>query len=108
VDERIVLDDAAVVGIVDKLVKQRKDSITAFEQGGRCWPSAARARAPRAFSWRRRPCRQAGPGLTPSRQAADFSGHSVTVPYSPRHRGRIGAPGIEETRRWLHCSSCRA
>ena len=35
VDERIVLDDAAVVAIVDKLVKQRKDSITAFEQGGR-------------------------------------------------------------------------
>lgn len=35
VDERIVLDDAAVVGIVDKLIKQRKDSIVAFEQGGR-------------------------------------------------------------------------
>jgi uncharacterized protein len=35
VDERIVLDDAAVIGLVDKLVKQRKDSITAFEQGGR-------------------------------------------------------------------------
>jgi uncharacterized protein len=35
VDERIVLDDAAVVAIVDKLVKQRKDSIAAFEQGGR-------------------------------------------------------------------------
>ncbi|MBC7941855.1 MAG: GatB/YqeY domain-containing protein [Chitinophagaceae bacterium] len=35
VDERIVLDDAAVVGIVDKLVKQRKDSVTAFTQGGR-------------------------------------------------------------------------
>ena len=35
VDERIVLDDAAVVAIVDQLVKQRKDSITAFEQGGR-------------------------------------------------------------------------
>ncbi len=35
VDERIVLDDAAVVAIVDKLVKQRKDSISAFEQGGR-------------------------------------------------------------------------
>jgi len=27
VDERIVLDDAAVIAIVDKLVKQRKDSI---------------------------------------------------------------------------------
>jgi uncharacterized protein YqeY len=35
VDERIELDDAAVVGLVDKLIKQRKDSITAFEQGNR-------------------------------------------------------------------------
>jgi uncharacterized protein len=35
VDERITLDDAAVVALVDKLIKQRKDSIAAFEQGNR-------------------------------------------------------------------------
>jgi hypothetical protein len=35
VDERIVLDDTQLVGIVDKLIKQRKDSVTAFTQGGR-------------------------------------------------------------------------
>jgi hypothetical protein len=35
VDERIVLDDAAVIAIVDKLVKQRKDSIAQFTTGGR-------------------------------------------------------------------------
>ena len=35
VDERIVLDDPAVIGIVDKLIKQRKDSIAAFTQAGR-------------------------------------------------------------------------
>jgi uncharacterized protein len=35
VDERVVLDDAAVIGIVDKLIKQRKDSITQFGAAGR-------------------------------------------------------------------------
>jgi hypothetical protein len=35
VDERIMLDDAAVIGIIDKLVKQRKDSITAFTSAAR-------------------------------------------------------------------------
>ena len=35
VDERIVLDDASVVAIIDKLIKQRKDSITQFGAAGR-------------------------------------------------------------------------
>lgn len=35
VDERIVVDDAALVAIVDKLIKQRKDSIGQFAAAGR-------------------------------------------------------------------------
>ncbi len=35
IDERIVLDDAQTVGIVDKLIKQRRDSISAFAQAQR-------------------------------------------------------------------------
>ena len=35
VDERVVLDDAMVVAIVDKLIKQRKDSIDAFTKADR-------------------------------------------------------------------------
>ncbi|MBY0468495.1 MAG: GatB/YqeY domain-containing protein [Burkholderiaceae bacterium] len=35
VDERIVLDDAAIVAIIDKLIKQRKDSIAQFSSAGR-------------------------------------------------------------------------
>jgi uncharacterized protein len=35
VDERITLDDTQVISVLDKLVKQRKDSITAFAQAGR-------------------------------------------------------------------------
>jgi len=35
VDERVELDDAMVVAIVDKLIKQRKDSIEAFTKADR-------------------------------------------------------------------------
>ena len=35
VDERITLDDVAVVAIIDKLIKQRKESITQFAAAGR-------------------------------------------------------------------------
>jgi uncharacterized protein YqeY len=35
VDERIVLSDADVIAIIDKLIKQRKDSISPFAAAGR-------------------------------------------------------------------------
>jgi uncharacterized protein YqeY len=35
VDERITLDDAAVIAIIDKLIKQRKDSISQFQAAQR-------------------------------------------------------------------------
>lgn len=35
VDERIELDDARVLAVLEKLIKQRRESISAFEQGGR-------------------------------------------------------------------------
>jgi len=35
VDERVVLDDVAMVAIVDKLIKQRKDSVAAYVQAQR-------------------------------------------------------------------------
>ena len=35
VDERITLDDAGVISVVEKMLKQRKDSIAQFEKGAR-------------------------------------------------------------------------
>lgn len=35
VDERVVMDDAAVVAVLEKLTKQRKDSVTQYEAAGR-------------------------------------------------------------------------
>ena len=35
VDERVVVDDAGVLAIVEKLIKQRKDSIEQFAKAGR-------------------------------------------------------------------------
>ena len=35
VDERIALDDAQVMAVLEKMIKQRKESIVAFEKGGR-------------------------------------------------------------------------
>ena len=35
VDERIALDDGQVLAVLEKMVKQRKESITQFESGGR-------------------------------------------------------------------------
>jgi uncharacterized protein YqeY len=35
VDERIEMDDAAVISVLEKMVKQRKDSISQYSQAGR-------------------------------------------------------------------------
>jgi uncharacterized protein YqeY len=35
VDERIELDDAAVLAVIEKMLKQRRESITQFEKGAR-------------------------------------------------------------------------
>jgi hypothetical protein len=35
VDERIVLDDAQVLSVLEKMIKQRKESITQFQAGNR-------------------------------------------------------------------------
>jgi uncharacterized protein YqeY len=35
VDERIQLDDTQVLAVLDKMIKQRRESITQFEAGGR-------------------------------------------------------------------------
>jgi uncharacterized protein YqeY len=35
VDERVTLDDAGVISVVEKMIKQRKDSISQFEKAAR-------------------------------------------------------------------------
>lgn len=35
VDERIELDDAAVLGVIEKMIKQRRESVEQFRAGGR-------------------------------------------------------------------------
>jgi uncharacterized protein YqeY len=35
VDDRKALTDADVVAVIDKMIKQRRDAVTQFEQGGR-------------------------------------------------------------------------
>jgi uncharacterized protein YqeY len=35
VDERITLDDAQVTSVLEKMIKQRRESVVAFEKGGR-------------------------------------------------------------------------
>src|SRR5579862_7211473 len=35
IDERITLDDAQVLAVLDKMVKQRRESVAQFESGGR-------------------------------------------------------------------------
>jgi len=41
VDDRVELADADIVAIIDKMIKQRRESITQFEAGGRAELAAA-------------------------------------------------------------------
>ena len=41
VDERVELSDAEIVGIIDRMIKQRRESIAAFDAGARPELSAA-------------------------------------------------------------------
>jgi uncharacterized protein len=43
VDERVELTDADIVGIIEKMIKQRRESISQFEAGGRAELAAAEA-----------------------------------------------------------------
>ena len=56
VDERITLDDTQVLVVLEKMVKQRKESIAQFEQGGREGPSQTRSAG--RSSCCRRTCRR--------------------------------------------------
>ncbi len=35
VDERVVLDDAGVIAVIERMLKQRRDSVSQYEQAGR-------------------------------------------------------------------------
>ena len=35
VDERLVLEDAAIVGVIEKMIKQRRESIVQYDKAGR-------------------------------------------------------------------------
>ncbi|CAK0771554.1 GatB/YqeY domain-containing protein [Gammaproteobacteria bacterium] len=35
VDDRVVVDDPALLGILDKMIKQRRDSVVQYQSGGR-------------------------------------------------------------------------
>jgi uncharacterized protein YqeY len=101
VDERIELDDTAVLGIIDKLLKQRRDSVTQYEAAkpeDLAWPSASKSRNPlclptrkalqRGNRCRRRCCRRRHRRQTP----ADM-GKLMTVLKPTGRQGRHGRYG---------------
>jgi uncharacterized protein YqeY len=45
VDERIELDDAAVLAVVDKMLKQRRDSVIPVRARASTWPAPSASRS---------------------------------------------------------------
>src|SRR5690606_5913281 len=84
VDERVELDDAAVLAVLDKMVKQRRDSVSQYEGAGR-EDLAAVERAELVGIERYRPAKRTEAAILPAITAAI----AQTGAAGPADRGKL-------------------